>query len=259
MKWAGERLKKGSKTQKRFIEWNAERLNIDFNESRDRYIKSMASLFNGHGGAKFNEFSSVSHEVFLPFFSDNKEEIYDTYSFYGYLYFLRMLSYNDPVWQADHPVILGTAELNPVTILDFGCGLAQHSRSLAEYMKESGKDVRLYFADIPTIRKDFLLWLAEKDGIKADFLDCTKETPLPEFAPSDVCIATEVFEHLYDPIPYFHKIDEALNVGGYLITNASDHHAGFMHASPKLGLLRKEFSSLGYEEVYKHRLYKKTR
>jgi SAM-dependent methyltransferase len=253
----GNYTKQLSKTQELFCQWNAERLNISIEQSRARYLKSLKATRNGHGGARFRDFCDLSHEIFIPFFDDNEKEVFDTYSFHGYLHFLRMLSNKEPKWSSDHPVIKGVSDLSSVTILDFGCGLAQHSRYLADYFTKEGKNVHLVLTDIPTIRKPFLMWLAEKTGIKTTFIDCTAASPIPKLPSCNVCIATEIFEHLHDPIPYFHEINGALHQGGFLLTNISDHPGGFMHLSPKLNSLRDELIKFNYDEIIRYKLFKK--
>jgi len=72
-----------------------------------------------------------------------------------------------------------------------------------------------------------------------------------------VCFALEFFEHVYDPVAYFTRIDQAMSGGGVLVTNISDRHDEFMHVSPKLGPLRQAVESRGYEEILPSFIYQK--
>jgi SAM-dependent methyltransferase len=144
-------------------------------------------------------------------------------------------------------------------ILDFGCGLAQQSRTLAEYMTAKGVEVRLTLADIPTSRKDFLLWWGTRTGISLTFLDCTADAPIPALPPTDLCFALEFFEHVHDPLAYFYEIDRALSGGGLLVTNISDHHEDFMDVSPKLATLRDAVRAQRYHDVSTNLIFSKPR
>ena len=235
-------------TQKMFLRWNAERLNLTPEESERRYIASWGAVKGGHAGIGFREFNVSAHELFRVFFNDSEAEIYDAYRFYGPLHMLRMLSYPEPVWSAKDLVVKKLLASPKADILDYGCGLAQRSRSLAGFLRENGIEVRLFLADIPTLRKDFLLWLGEKTGIPTTFLECTAAMPIPELPACDVCFALDFFEHVHNPVENFNRIHQALRPGGLLEADLEDHENEFMHVSPRLGVLRARIRELGYEE-----------
>ena len=244
-------------TQELFCEWNAERLGLTQAESERRYRESWAALPGGHRGPSFREFCDTSYQVFKTFFDDNQREVFDTYQFHGRLHFLRMLSYRETALTANDPV-LASLDSNPnPTILDFGCGLAAYSRSICLRLKERGASPRLVLADIPTARKDFLLWLGAKLGIQTQFLDCTPTRPIPDLPPCDACIVLDVFEHLHDPLAYLASLHDAIAPGGILVTNVKDQTAEFMHVSPSLETVRKRLKDLGYEERQPDRLFVK--
>ncbi len=147
-------------TQQSFLRWNAERLGIPVEESRRRYEASLQAVGGNHGSPEYRQFCMLSHETFQVFFGDSlTDNLYDAYRFHGHLHFLRMLSYPEPKWSDADPVIRPFLQRASVTIVDYGCGLAQRSRTLAEYLKARGIDVRLFLIDIATLRRDFLLWL----------------------------------------------------------------------------------------------------
>ena len=139
----------------------------------------------------------------------------------------------------------------------FGCGLAQQSRTLAEYLRDATVRVRLTLVDIPTLRQEFLLWWGRRAGIPTTFLPCTAETPIPELPECDLCQAAGFFEHVHDPVAYFNRIDAKLAVGGLLITGIMDHHEDFMHMSPQLGALRMRIAERGYETLVGDRILRK--
>jgi len=253
----GHQLDKLTFTQGMFVHWNAERLKISIDESRERYLKSWMSIPNGHEGKEFRLFCELSQNLFKVFVDDNQGEVFNAYKFHGHLHFLRMLSYPEPVWHEGDPVIRELSGRSKVTILDFGCGLAQVSRTLAYYLLEKGIQVELVLADIPTYRKEFLLWLATETNISTSFLDCTSDVPIPDLPECDVCFAVEFFEHVYEPLFYFNHIHNALSKDGLIITNISDHDSGFMHVSPNLEQLRYQTTKYGYKEIRLNRIYRK--
>ena len=235
-------------TQEYFIEWNAERLGITLAQSRARYVQSWNAIPNGHSGRAFGRFHGHCYDVFKVFADDSPKEVMDAYKVHGYVHFLTMLTYPEPQWFENDAIVKRFLDRKQISILDFGCGLAQQSRSLAEYLRDKGLQVQIVLADIPTVRKDFLIWWGKNTGISTTFLECTAETPIPDLPPIDLCFALEFFEHVYDPVGYFARIDQAMSRSGILVTNMGDHHKDFMHVSPKLGALRIDVERLGQIE-----------
>jgi 2-polyprenyl-3-methyl-5-hydroxy-6-metoxy-1,4-benzoquinol methylase len=246
-----------TRTQEMFLQWNADRLGISLEESARRYAASWAVLPGGHSGRAFGRFNGTAHEVFRVFFDDNATEIFDTYRYHGPMHFLVMLTYPEPKWSATDLIVKELSKRPQVSILDFGCGLAQQSRTLAEYLHNHGIKVSLTLADIPTLRQEFLVWWGRHTGIPTTFLPCTGATPIPELPEHDLCQTTEFFEHVHDPVAYFDRIDAKLARGGLLVTGTMDHHADFMHVSPKLGLLRARIAERGYEVLVAERILRK--
>jgi SAM-dependent methyltransferase len=246
-----------SPTQEYFCSWNAERLGISEGESRRRYIESWSMLPNGHAGQEIRTFADLSYGLYEVFIGDNETEVYEAYRIHSQMHFLRMLAYPESVWPAVHPVVSALSGKKEVTIVDYGCGLAQHSRGLAQTLRKNRTNVRVVLVDIPTLRKDFLLWMASKTGTPTEFLECSSTRPVPVLPNSDVVIATEVFEHLHDPMPAFEAIHRALEPSGFLLTNISDHEAEFMHVCPNLKALRDRTRELKYEEIQYLSLFRK--
>lgn len=251
-------LQKHSPTQAMFIQWNASRLGISVEESQKRYEKSWSTVSGGHGGPAYRSYNDLSYELFQVFFADDPSSIFESYEFFAPMHFLRMLSYEDPAFDANSEIVRHFNNHRSVTILDFGCGLANQSRSLAACFAKSGRDVHLVLADIPTLRKGFLTWVATQIRMKTTFLDCTRTAPLPALPPCDICFATEFFEHVHEPIPYLKAFHDALTPRGLLVTDISDHHAEFMHVSPRLHALRQRVKELGLVEVVENRVFCKT-
>jgi cyclopropane fatty-acyl-phospholipid synthase-like methyltransferase len=248
-----------TRTQEYFVEWNAARLGISLAESRARYLQSWHALPGGHSGGAFERFHGRSYELFKVFADDSPKEVMQAYQVHGYVHFLTMLTYPEPQWFDADAIVKRLIDKPSISLLDFGCGLAQQSRTLAEYLHGKGLPVTLALADIATPRKDFLVWWGKRTGIPVTFLDCTVERPIPDLPPIDLCFALEFFEHVYDPVAYFTRIEQAMRGGGMLVTNMSDHHKDFMHVSPKLGALREAVKARHLEEIFTNFIYQKPR
>jgi hypothetical protein len=244
--------------QEAFCEWNAQRLGVTVAESRRRFEDSMRTFRGGHAGLTFRTFNDISHSLYSVFANDTEREVYDAYRLHTPAHFLRQLSHSEPAWGPSHPVVAALRSNDAATIVDFGCGMAQSSISLGERLRSFGVVPTLVLADIPTLRFEFLEWLAPHWGFDARMAACTPEHPVPELEPCDVLIAREFFEHVYDPVGYLERLDGYVKPGGFVVTNVADHHAEFMHVSPDLHELRERFAKLGYREVARHKVLQKS-
>jgi SAM-dependent methyltransferase len=243
--------------QQAFCEWNAQRLGISLDESRRRFAASAQALRGGHGGVAFRTFNDVAHSLYQVFASDAPSEVFEAYRLHSPAHFLRTLSYDPPRWRADHPLLEGLHGRDHVTVVDFGCGLAQPSLSLARALRERGCEVSLVLADIPTLRFEFVGWLARREGFEVAQRPCTPDERVPELRSADVLIAREFFEHVHEPVWYLDRLDRYLAPGGFLVTNVEDHHQEFMHVSPDLAPLRARLRELGYEAVVPQTVFRK--
>lgn len=248
-----------NRTQELFCRWNADRLGISLQESKQRYFYSWRVLTGGHQGLRYSSLMYMQQEVFSVFFGNRPEELFDTYRFLGHRDLLRWISKPEAIWPTEHPIVPELCELDEVKILDYGCGLARHSRALAELLLSRGRKVHLYLVDIPTVAGEFLTWLGENSDLSLTFIPCTRETPIPDLPEFNVCFAMEFFEHVADPILFFDRFDRSMLPGGFLLGDIGDHEEGFLHISADLSKLRQEVRNRAYEEVRRNHIYRKPR
>jgi cyclopropane fatty-acyl-phospholipid synthase-like methyltransferase len=246
-----------TQTQALFELWQAERLGISLGESHRRYARSRRAFLGGHRGRAYRRYNDLSYELMQVFYDDTASEAMSAYHHHAPMHFLMMLGYPEPAWSERSPLVAQLGSRARVSILDFGCGLAHKSRTLATYLKSRGVAVELHLADIPTLRAEFLGWVLRRTQVAGGMLACTPAEPIPALPAFDVLIATEFFEHVHDPVTYFDRFDARLSPGGVMLTQVDDHHAEFMHVSPSLGELRREIAERGYEALVPNVLYRK--
>ena len=252
----GELPRKLNLWQEAFCEWNAQRLTISVAESRERFGRSWAALAGGHRGRSFKIHSEVHRELCLPFWDNSSGELQLAYAAHEPLQFLRLLSHDEPDVAA-WPEFRALEQSTNPRILDFGCGLAQLSIAWTRHLRECGQAVELFLVDLPLLHLDFLRWLCHRWELPATILSCTPECPIPPMPPYDLCLATEVLEHVYEPEKYLQALAAALRPGGFLLTNLADHSDEFLHVSPRLSPLREHLANQGWKELRPYRLYQK--
>jgi SAM-dependent methyltransferase len=243
--------------QQAFCEWNSQRLGIDREEGLRRFRNSYAALRGGHAGNAFRLLCDLTQHIHQVYYSHDPREIYEAYQSHARLHSLRLLSCAIPTWPERLPEIQPLFEHPAPVIVDFGCGLAQVPISLAIFLKKRGRSPRLFLADIPTFRLDFLDWFCRQLGLTASFASCTADQPIPTMPPCDLCVANEVFEHLHEPLKYVAAFDQVIQPGGYLFANLSDHAPEYFHVSLDLSPVRTRLKELGYRELRPQSLYQK--
>jgi SAM-dependent methyltransferase len=243
--------------QQAFCEWRAEQLNIPLNDSIERFNHSWAALNGGHARWQFKIYCELYHDLLRPFIGNRPGEIQQAYAAHAQLHFLRMLSYRVPVWPNHIPELAPLLALPAPTIVDFGCGLAQTSISLALYLREQARSPELFLADIPVPQLEFLRWFCRRLKLSTTVAECTPATPLPPLPPCNLLIATELFEHLHQPLPFLSAFADSIRPGGFLLTNIADHTPEFLHVTPDLAPLRAFLRERGWRELRPNRIFQK--
>ncbi len=240
-----------------FIAWNSQRLNISLTESFARYQKSWNLFPNGHGGVEYRNFCGLVHDTFSVFHSDAETEVLESYRIHAELHLLRMLSYRVPDWKMNDPVIEHLKSKQDCTVVDYGCGLGHSSISLCIFLGEIGINCNIVLVDVPSIKLEFLRWYVRQLKINSSILECTLDAPIPSLPKSDFVIATEVFEHIHDPMPQLLAIDQSLRSQGMLYTNLGLHEQEFFHVCPDLSFLKQDLLGKNYAEIRRNILFQK--
>lgn len=243
--------------QESFCAWNAERLGISDEESRHRYRASWQALPDGHRGDTFRRFTETQVAVLSVIANDSVREIHDSYRLHDWMFLLRQISLPVPVWHDDHPMMNALKDVAAPVIIDFGCGMAQASVSIALALRQKGAVPKLVLADLPSMRLEFLSWLCRRLGLVHQSLPCTRARPLPDFPPAHVAIGTDVFGHLHDPMPALECLDAALLPGGFLLTNFDEGESEVLRVRSDLSRLYHRLASLGYIALDRHMLFRK--
>lgn len=243
--------------QEAFCRWKAEQLGTELQDSFDRFNASWAALKGGHGGRQFKLFCELHHDLLRPFVDNRPAEIDRAYLTHAHLHFLRMLSYDIPQWPAHLPELAPMFDNSTPSIVDFGCGLAHTSISLALFLRGKGRSPELFLADIPVPQLEFLRWFCRRLKLSAVIAECTGSKPLPQLPACDLLVATELFEHLHEPLRYLAAFCEAVKPGGFLFTNVADHASEFLHVTPDLASLREYLRQLGWRELRSSRVFQK--
>ena len=229
--------------QRLFCEFNAQRLGITVKQATNRFERSSNAIRGGHGGVAYRLFIETTHALYEPFASDTPVEVWDAYRVHQEAHLLRYLSYREPIWSSSDPIFESLNRDNPV-IVDFGCGLAQFSITLAEALRE--RHPRLVLADIPTAHFDFLAWLVARLDLDATLRPCTQEQPRPQLEATDFDVAIEFYEHVNEPTAYLGYFADYLKPRGWLVAKLDDHRGEFMHVAPNLQRTREHAEALGF-------------
>ena len=104
---------------------------------------------------------------------------------------------------------------------------------------------------------EFSAYRFKKHGIDVTAIPVTQDNPYPKLPKHNICIATEVMEHVPRPLEVYRNIYESLEVGGILHGNFEDHAHGLYHPSGDLKELREQLPN--NFQVIEPRFYKRIR
>jgi len=123
-------------------------------------------------------------------------------------------------------------------IVDYGCGLANISLETARLKKNT----KVFLVDIDSIIQEFVRFRFNKYKVDFEFIEIKKNNLYPTLPKHNICIASEVMEHVMQPLLVYKNIFESLDNEGLLYGDFSDHIKGPFHVSSNLQDLRKLIS-----------------
>jgi 2-polyprenyl-3-methyl-5-hydroxy-6-metoxy-1,4-benzoquinol methylase len=127
----------------------------------------------------------------------------------------------------------------PPVVIDYGCGLGYISFEIGKLQRDS----KVYLVDIDTLILEFAKFRFEKHGINVETIPVTKDNLYPKLPVHNICIATEVMEHVIQPLKVYQNIYDSLEQEGILYGNFEDHKKEMFHVSPHLGELRERIAT----------------
>lgn len=130
-------------------------------------------------------------------------------------------------------LLVSEARESPL-VVDYGCGLGYISFEIGRL----DSSARIYLLDIDCLTLRFAEFRFRKRGINVEVIPVMVSEPYPRLPEHNICIATEVMEHLAQPLTAYRNICESLKPGGILYGEFSDHRREMFHASPDLSELR---------------------
>jgi 2-polyprenyl-3-methyl-5-hydroxy-6-metoxy-1,4-benzoquinol methylase len=143
------------------------------------------------------------------------------------------------------------------TVVDYGCGPGFISFALSKKIKEkSGLAPVTYLVDIDTLVLDFTKFRFTKYNLPIEVIKIDNNDRYPELPKHEICIATEVLEHVLEPAKVAQNICVSLASEGLLYGSMDDHGAHTFHISPNLEKVRKTLEENGLVQD-KSMLYKK--
>jgi len=232
-----------------FLEFVSEKQGYSLGEAEKLY-SGIKTKF-GFSSPKFKGLLHQFFEMCQLFYNNrNESEIIKAYKFHAVWHLYRFLSYS--YWSQQLDIYLSAAKLciakfgeSPITVIDYGSGLAYVSFEIARLNKNS----KVFLVDIDSLVSEFANFRFKKLGFNANRIIIDKNCPYPKLPQHDVCIAWEVMEHLKQPLKAYQNILNSLNPRGLLWGFFGTHKPEPFHVSPDLTELRialaKDFEQLG--------------
>ena len=227
-----------------FIEFIAQKRNLPQEEVKTIFLETRDEFT--FAGERYRKLGGKIHNLCKILYDDRDEmNLVDSYKFHELFHVFRMISYSyghigsfSRDFEDIAKNIIMKMDRRPCTIVDYGCGLGYISSEIGKLVKNS----KVYLVDVDSLKLEFTKFRFDKMKISAEVIPITKSNLYPRLPKHNICIATDVMEHLRYPLKAYQNINEGLEVGGILFGNFQDAMAELFHNSFNLKDLRNEVS-----------------
>lgn len=262
-----------------FIEFISKKRNRPYREIEQIFVitKKRFKFYN----SKYRGLCDTVHNLFKILYDDvDEKELVDSYKFYALMHLFRFISYsypksapsysdylkylirilinrkfnklkafikrkisnkhNDSESNRDYTAIanyLVEKIKKPPIVIDYGCGLGYISFEIGKT-----RNSKIYLVDIDCLTLEFAEFRFKKHGINVETIPISKNELYPKLPAHNICIATEVMEHVMEPLRAYQNIIDSLEHGGILYGDFKDNIKEMLHVSPNLSALRKKIS-----------------
>lgn len=223
--------------EKDFIEFVCLKRNRPESQIRQIYLETRHRF-------KFKErsyfdFCENIHYLFRLFYNDLDEEgLFESYRFYALPHTFYFLGEWSPQTDRVAAEFMSLLKGRLVSVVDYGCGLSPLSFAAAKFPECR----QVYLVDIENLKLEFSEFRFRKHGKNAAVIKVSRENPYPALPPHNLCIATEVMEHLTEPLRAYENIYASMEKGGILYGYFGDHEKILYHISADLEPLRRRLS-----------------
>jgi 2-polyprenyl-3-methyl-5-hydroxy-6-metoxy-1,4-benzoquinol methylase len=231
--------------EQQFIGFMANRKNKSIDNIRDVYIKTKHRFtfsnneYRRHS-TNFHDLHSLTHS------DDTDEEIVESMKFFDLLHTFRFLAYEFTEDNGINKLAKQIAMyVDKPVLLDYGCGLGRLTNKICEIKP----DTKVFLLDVNCLSLDFAEYRFKSNGFDVTKIPIDVPNIYPTLPPHNICIATEVMEHVKNPLLAFKNINDSLPSRGILYGNFNNHKKELFHVSCDLEDLRieidKYFDNLG--------------
>lgn len=274
-----------------FIEFISVKRNCPYKEIEDIYLTTKDRF--KFSSSKYRKLTDTVHNIHKVMYDDKSEkELIDSYKFHALMHLFRFISYSYPKSYSNYLKILikviikgdfnklsdflkrkisnksknveatGTGGYSNISkvlvekidkapiVVDYGCGLGDISFAIGKLEKKS----KVYLIDIDCLTLEFTEFRFNKHQVNVEIIPVSKNNLYPKLPVHNICIATEVMEHLIQPLKAYQNIKNSLQIGGMLYGNFGEHNKEMFHVSPDLSELRyrlnEDFKKIG-DMVYR--------
>lgn len=221
-----------------YIAFLAERRDVSAEIIRANYARVKAR-FN-FAGQKYKVFTLMVCDLLSPVYGDETEEsLFETHQFHAAMILYRHISYSHYTktlarYDAGARYLLDALGSRPPVVVDYGCGLGCMAMAMATMRPES----KVYLVDMDSLVLDFAEYRFRMRGLNYETIRVRRKNAYPKLPRHNVCIASQVMEHLVQPMAAYRNIWKALELEGILCGSFGDHERMFWHVSPDLSELR---------------------